>query len=218
MSEARNMCARKHDWDRCVYKLKKAVTALKASRIVIVDDDPIIRMDLRATLESAGYEIAGEARDGIEGVNLCETQRPDAVLMDIQMPLFNGLSAAQMINARGLCDCIIILTAYSMEEYVRTAADQGIMGYLVKPVSREMLIPAVEIALSRAASIRSLKKEVDGAKQVAKDRKLIERAKGILMKNERLTEDEAYKRLRKLAMDNRCPMAAIAEMLILNES
>lgn len=190
---------------------------MKRSRIVIVDDDPIIRMDLRATLESAGYEVVGEARDGIEGVNLCETQKPDAVLMDIQMPLFNGLSAAQMINARGLCDCIIIITAYSMEEYVRAAADQGIMGYLVKPVSREMLIPTVEIALSRAASIRSLKKEVDGAKQEAKDRKVIERAKGILMKNENLTEDEAYKRMRKLAMDNRCPMVSIAEMLIMNE-
>ena len=190
---------------------------MKRSRIVIVDDDSIIRMDLRATLESAGYEVVGEARDGIEGVNLCETQRPDAVLMDIQMPLFNGLSAAQMINARGLCDCIIILTAYSMEEYVRVAADQGIMGYLVKPVSREMLIPTVEIALSRAASIRSLQKEVDGAKQEAKDRKVIERAKGILMKNEKLTEDEAYKRMRKLAMDNRCPMVSIAEMLIMNE-
>lgn len=190
---------------------------MKRSRIVIVDDDPIIRMDLRATLESAGYEVIGEARDGIEGVNLCETLRPDAVLMDIQMPLFNGLSAAQMINARGLCDCIIILTAYSMEEYVRAAADQGIMGYLVKPVSREMLIPTVEIALSRAASIRSLQKEVDGAKQEAKDRKVIERAKGILMKNENLTEDQAYKRMRKLAMDNRCPMVSIAEMLIMNE-
>ena len=190
---------------------------MKRSRIVIVDDDPIIRMDLRATLESAGYEVVGEARDGIEGVNLCETQRPDAVLMDIQMPLFNGLSAAQMINARGLCDCIIVLTAYSMEEYVRAAADQGIMGYLVKPVSREMLIPTVEIALSRAASIRSLQKEVDGAKQEAKDRKVIERAKGILMKNENLTEDQAYKRMRKLAMDNRCPMVSIAEMLIMNE-
>ena len=190
---------------------------MKRSRIVIVDDDPIIRMDLRATLESAGYEVIGEARDGIEGVNLCETLRPDAVLMDIQMPLFNGLSAAQMINARGLCDCIIILTAYSMEEYVRAAADQGIMGYLVKPGSREMLIPTVEIALSRAASIRSLQKEVDGAKQEAKDRKVIERAKGILMKNENLTEDQAYKRMRKLAMDNRCPMVSIAEMLIMNE-
>lgn len=190
---------------------------MKRSRIVIVDDDSIIRMDLRATLESAGYEVVGEARDGIEAVNLCETQRPDAVLMDIQMPLFNGLSAAQMINSRGLCDCIIILTAYSMEEYVRTAADQGIMGYLVKPVSREMLIPAVEIALSRAASIRSLQKEVDGARQIAKDRKVIERAKGILMKNENLTEEQAYKRMRKLAMDHRCPMASIAEMLIMNE-
>lgn len=190
---------------------------MKRSRIVVVDDDPIIRMDLIMTLESAGYEVAGEARDGIEGVNLCETQKPDAVLMDIQMPLFNGLSAAQMINARGLCDCIIILTAYSMEEYVRAAADQGIMGYLVKPVSRETLVPAVEIALSRAASIRTLQKEVDGAKQVAKDRKVIERGKGILMKNENLTEDQAYKRMRKLAMDHRRPMVSIAEMLILNE-
>lgn len=193
------------------------MSALKRSRIVVVDDDPIIRMDLIMTLESAGYEVAGEARDGIEGVNLCETQKPDAVLMDIQMPLFNGLSAAQMINARGLCDCIIILTAYSMEEYVRAAADQGIMGYLVKPVSRETLVPAVEIALSRAASIRTLQKEVDGAKQVAKDRKVIERGKGILMKNENLTEDQAYKRMRKLAMDHRRPMVSIAEMLILNE-
>jgi len=191
---------------------------MRSSKVLIADDDPIIRLDLRMTLEGAGYEVVGEAGDGIEAVKICEMNRPDVVLMDIQMPLFNGLRAAKMISERDLCDCIIILTAYSMDEYIRTAADQGIMGYLVKPITKEMLIPAVEVALSRAASIRELQDEVDAAKQDAKNRKIIERAKGILMKNEHLSEEEAYKRLRKLAMDKRCQMVVIAEMLIMNET
>lgn len=190
---------------------------MKAVKALIADDDPIIRLDLRMTLESAGYHVVGEAGDGIEVVKLCELHRPDVILMDIQMPLFNGLGAAQMISERGLCDCIIVLTAYSMDEYVRTAADEGIMGYLVKPISHEMLLPVVKVALARSASIRLLRTEVDTAKREAKNRKLVERGKGILMRNEGLTEEEAYKRLRKLAMDRRCQMSSIAEMLILNE-
>lgn len=190
---------------------------MNGKRIFIVDDDPIIRMDLHMTLESAGYEVVGEAGDGIEAVKQSEIHRPDAILMDIQMPLFNGLNAAKMIYERKLCDCIIILTAYSMDEYVQNAAAQGIMGYLVKPFTREMLLPAIEVALSRAASIRSLQSEVDVAKKAAKDRKIVERGKGILMKSENLSEEEAYKRLRKLAMDKRCTMVDIAEMLVLNE-
>ncbi len=187
------------------------------AKILITDDDPIIRLDIRITLENAGYQVVGEAGDGIEAVKLCEEFRPDLVLMDIKMPLFNGLNAAKLINDRGLCDCIIILTAYSMDEYVKDAAEQGIMGYLVKPVSAQTLIPAVEVALARAAGIRKLREEIADTKQAVKDRKVIERAKGILMRKEGLTEDDAYKKLRKLSMDRRCPMAVIAEMLVLNE-
>ena len=190
---------------------------MTAAKVLIVDDDPIIRLDLLVTLEEAGYQVVGEAGDGIEAVKLCEMHHPDVVMMDIQMPLFNGLNAAKMIHEKGLCDCIVVLTAYSMEEYVRNAAEQGIMGYLVKPFNRETLIPTIEIALSRAAEIRSLQGEVDAAKKAAQERKVVERGKGILMKNENLTEEEAYKRLRKLAMDKRCAMVDIARMLIMNE-
>lgn len=191
---------------------------MEKAKVIIADDDPIIRMDLRLSLEGAGYRVIGEAGDGIEAVKLCEMNRPDVLLTDIQMPLFNGLNAAKMIAQQGLCDCIIILTAYSMEEYIQSAAEQGIMGYLVKPVTAKMLIPAVEVALSQASNIRALKHEVNNARQAAKDRKIIERGKGILMRRQGLTEEEAYKLLRKLSMDKRCSMANIANMLILNES
>lgn len=187
------------------------------TKVLIADDDPITRLDIRMALEEKGYEVIGEAGDGIDAVAVCKAEKPDVVLMDVQMPLFNGLKAAAMIYENNLCDCIVVLTAYSMEKYVKEAAAQGIMGYLVKPVSHEMLLPAIEVALSRAKEIKSLKGEITSAKKEVSDRKIMERGKGILMQKEGLTEEEAYFKLRKMAMNKRCSMADLAKMIVMNE-
>lgn len=187
------------------------------TRVLIADDDPIIRMDIRMILENDGYEVVGEAADGIEAVAVCEIEKPDIVIMDIQMPLFNGLKAAELINEKQLCDCIIILTAYAMDHYVKDAIKMNIMGYIVKPVSAQRLLPEIKVAYSMSREMSRLKKEISSSKKAMEDRKKMERAKGILMKQYNLTEEEAYLKLRKLAMDKRCSMSTISNFLIMNE-
>ena len=184
--------------------------------VVIADDDPIIRMDLSMMLENAGYDVKGEASDGIEAVKLCEQYNPDIILLDIKMPLFDGINAAKEINSRDLCSCIIMLTAYSDDKFVEQAAKNGVMGYLVKPITQDALLPAVKMAITRAENIDTLEDEIDHQKKITAERKIIERCKGIMMKEEGLTEEEAYKKLQKIAMDKRCTMAEIAGMMIKN--
>ncbi len=190
---------------------------MKQYKVLVADDDPIIRLDLVSILEQGGYEVIGEAEDGFEAVKMSEEAHPDLILMDIQMPLLNGLQAAKMIFERKLCDCILILTAFSDDKYVEEAVDQGILGYLVKPVSRQILLPAVKVALSRIDNIRQLRKEIEDANEVIRQRKIMERAKGILMKQKQYSEEKAYLEIKKMAMNKRCKMSEIAQIIILNE-
>lgn len=185
-------------------------------KVVIADDEPITRMDLSEMLEEAGYEVVGEASDGFDAIEICRKTRPNLILMDIKMPLLDGLKASKIINNENLADCIVLLTAYSGKEFIEEAKSAGVMGYVIKPINEKSLLPAIEIAMSKSEEINEIKNESLKNKESLEDRKKIEKAKGILMKAENITEAEAYSKIRKISMDKRCQMKNIAEIIILN--
>ncbi|WP_105617794.1 ANTAR domain-containing response regulator [Vallitalea okinawensis] len=186
-------------------------------RIVIADDEPVTRMDLCEILEDAGYNVVGSASDGFDAIELCREFRPDLVLMDVKMPLLNGLKATKIITEEQLTNCIILLTAYSGQEFIEEAKNLGVMGYLVKPINDRNLLPAIEIALSKSRQIENIKNDAKKAKQQVEDRKFIEKAKGVLIKNYCMSEEDAYKKIRKLSMNKGRSMKDIAQAIILNE-
>ncbi|WP_282935878.1 response regulator [Paenibacillus sp. RC67] len=181
--------------------------------IVVVDDDPIIRMDIREMLEEEGYTVAGEAKNGEEAVALVARLKPDLVIMDVKMPVMNGIKASQIIR-RMQDTSVLLLTAYSQKELVQDARRAGVAAYLVKPISEEDLIPAVEIALSQKERIDGLKKDLEELKQSLEDRKRIEKVKGMLMKAYALEEEEAYRRMREASMAARISLGKLAEQLL----
>lgn len=185
-------------------------------RVVIADDEPITRMDLAEILKEAGYDVVGEASDGFDAIELCRKTKPNLILMDIKMPLLDGLKASKIINNESLADCIVLLTAYSGKEFIEEAKAAGVMGYVIKPINEKSLLPAIEIALSKSEEIQEIRSESQKSKESLEDRKKIEKAKGILMREENLTEAEAYNKIRKISMDKRCQMKNIAEIIILN--
>ena len=185
-------------------------------RIVIADDEPITRMDLAEILKEAGYDVVGEASDGFDAIELCRKTKPNLILMDIKMPLLDGLKASKIINNESLADCIVLITAYSGKEFIEEAKAAGVMGYVIKPINEKSLLPAIEIALSKSEEIQEIRSESQKSKESLEDRKKIEKAKGILMREENLTEAEAYNKIRKISMDKRCQMKNIAEIIILN--
>lgn len=182
-------------------------------RILIAEDESLIRMDIRMMLEDAGYEVVAEAGDGDRAIELAFQHRPDLILMDIKMPKINGLQASQIIGKQ-LDLPILIITAYSQKEFVEKAQLDNVVGYLVKPIAEANLIPAVEIALHQSDKAKRLKHEIYSAKQEIEKRKLIERAKGILMEAEQLTEPVAFKRLRDTSMSRQMTMESLAKEII----
>ncbi len=184
--------------------------------IIVADDEPISRMDITEILEGEGHRILGEAADGFDAVELCRKHRPDIVLMDIKMPLLDGLKAARMIREERLAKAILLLTAYSGKEFVNQAKEIGVAGYLVKPVSEASLLPMIEIAISQAGEMSRMEGDIARAKAELESRKKIEKAKGILMRSQGISEDAAFKQIRKLSMDKQCPMKDIADIIILN--
>ena len=185
-------------------------------RIIVADDEPISRMDITEILEDAGYEVAGEASDGFDAVEMCRKHGPDLVLMDIKMPLLDGLKAARIIREEKLAGAVLLLTAYSGKAFVDQAKEVGVAGYLVKPVSEASLLPMIEVAVSQAGAITRMEEEMTKITEQLESRKLIEKAKGILMAADKISEDEAFRRLRKLSMDKQRPMKDIAKIVILN--
>lgn len=186
-----------------------------SASIVVVDDDPIIRLDIREMLEEEGYHVAGEAKNGEEAVELVANLKPDLVIMDVKMPKMNGIKATQIIRRLQERDTsILLLTAYSQKELVQEAREAGVSAYLVKPVSEEDLIPAVEIALSQREKMTALKKDLDTLRRSIDDRKLVEKAKGTLMKELALSEDEAYCKLREISMAERIQMPQLAQRIL----
>ena len=184
-------------------------------RVVIADDEPIIRMDLKELLSAEGYEVAGEAADGFDAVAACREQKPDLALLDIKMPLLDGLSAARIIFEEGLADTIIMLTAYSEREFVREAQAQGVSGYLIKPVDEKSLIPNIELAVARSREVRQLRREIRKVSDRLEGRTAIERAKGRLMARQGMDEQTAYDYIRRLSLEKKLSMRRVAELILM---
>ncbi|HEY8284808.1 MAG TPA: response regulator [Chloroflexota bacterium] len=185
-----------------------------ATRIVIADDEPLIRIDLRETLESLGYEVVGEAADGKHAVELARTFRPDIVIMDIKMPEMDGIAALRILTEENIAP-VLLLTAYGEGELVQQASDAGAVAYLVKPFRQSDLQPQIEVALARFGELRTLRAELDDVREALTVRKLVERAKGLLMETQGLKEAEAFRRIQKLSMDTRKSMKEVAEAILL---
>ena len=179
-------------------------------RILIAEDETIIRMDLRGMLEATGYEVCGEARDGVEAVELAEALAPDVIVMDVKMPRLDGIEAARRILERRAVP-IVMLTAFGQEELVERAVDTGVFGYLAKPFREQDVIPALAAARARHAEFAEVKLQATSLLEALEARKAIERAKGILMAKEGITEDEAFARLRRASQKSGRPMKVIAD-------
>lgn len=177
------------------------------SKIVVAEDEPITRMDICEMLADAGYSVVGEAANGLQAVELSRRFRPDLVLMDIKMPKLDGLQAAELLINENIVDSIIMLTAYSDKGFIDKVKDIGAIGYIVKPIDEKRLIPQVEIAIAKGREIKLLKDEIENTK-------VIFRAKEILMEKYRLTENDAYKKLRKLSMNKQCSIAETSKKII----
>ena len=184
------------------------------TRILVAEDEPIARMDLREMLENLGYNVIGEAGDGVAAVNLARVLKPDLVLMDIKMPEQDGISAAQTL-AQERAVPVLLLTAYSDREFVDRAVDAGVMGYLVKPFAEAQLKPAIEVALERWKEIRQIQHDLSVTQEQLETRKLVERAKGVLMDSQNLKEAEAFRRIQRLSMNSRKSMREVAEAILL---
>lgn len=186
---------------------------MKSLKIVLADDESLIRMDLMEMLTEVGHEIVGEAANGQEAVELVRGLKPDCVIMDVKMPVMDGLEAANIIGAEELAP-VLLLTAYSQEDIVAKAKDSGVIGYLVKPIREEQLFPALEIAVSRFAEMKQLNSELADLKESLETRKLLDRAKGILMTAHGMTEQEAYRKMQQFSMAKRITLKQLAESII----
>ena len=182
-------------------------------RVVIAEDEALIRLDLKEMLEEEGYVVAGEAADGEAAVALTENLRPDLVILDVKMPVLDGITAAERIAARHLAP-VVMLTAFSQRELVERARDAGAMAYLVKPFTKADLVPAIEIAASRFQEIGALESEVGTLRDRLEVRKLLDRAKGLLQADRGITEAEAFRWIQKTSMDRRMTMRAVAAELL----
>jgi response regulator NasT len=182
-------------------------------RIVIADNESIIRMDLKEMLEEAGHVIVGEAVNGVRAVELARKYRPDLVVMDIKMPEMDGITAAKMITSERLAP-VLLLTAYSQKEIIDKAKDSGVLAYLVKPVKEINLFPAMEIAISRFQEFSKLEEEIETLKTSLANRKILDRAKGILMAAHNLSEGEAYRRIQQYSMSKRVSITEVAQAIV----
>jgi response regulator NasT len=182
-------------------------------RILVAEDETIIRLDLKDLLERAGHEVCAEARDGEEAVELARTEQPDLAIMDVKMPRLDGIDAARRIlDERPIP--IVMLTAYGQDELVARAAEAGVFGYLVKPFREQDLLPAIATARARHEELQAVREEAESLTEALAARKTIERAKGLLMEKEGLTEPEAFARLRKASQVSQRPLKVIAEAVV----
>uniref|UniRef100_A0A7C3RUK9 Response regulator n=1 Tax=Dictyoglomus thermophilum TaxID=14 RepID=A0A7C3RUK9_DICTH len=186
----------------------------KPIRVLIAEDEPIVKMDIKEILEGQGYEVVGEASDGQLAVELARKLKPDVIIMDIRMPNLDGIEAAKILTQEEIAP-IIFLTAYSDKELVEKAKEVGVISYIVKPFKESDLFPAIEIAIARFKEFQLLRKEVEDLKDALETRKLVDRAKGLLMDREGLKEHEAFRLIQKASMDKRKPMKEIAQAIIL---
>ena len=182
-------------------------------RILIAEDETIIRLDLRALLEGAGFEVCAEARDGVEAVELAASEQPDLAVLDVKMPRLDGIEAARRIlEAQAIP--IVMLTAYGQEELVSRAVEAGVFGYLVKPFRETDLLPAIRTARARHEELAALREEADSLAEALAARKVIEQAKGLLMEREGLSEQDAFARLRKASQVSGRSLKVVAEAIV----
>jgi two-component system, response regulator PdtaR len=184
-----------------------------ALRVLVAEDETIIRLDLKETLERAGHEVCAEARDGEEAVDLARVEKPDLAVLDVKMPRLDGIEAARRILAERPIP-IVMLTAYGQDELVARAVEAGVFGYLVKPFRETDLLPAMQTARARHAELEALRDEAESLTEALATRKVVERAKGILMEQEGLSEQEAFTRLQRASQVSGRPMKFVAEALI----
>ena len=182
-------------------------------RVVIAEDEAIIRMDLRETLEEEGYEVVGETGRGDQAVELARALQPDLAILDIKMPGMDGVEAARIINGEKICG-VLMLTAFSQREVVEDARDAGALAFLVKPFQKSDLIPAIEVAMGRFRELRTLTGEIDALGEQLEARKFIERAKGVLMDECAMTENDAFSFIQRTAMSERTRMRDVAERIL----
>ena len=186
---------------------------MKPLKIVIADDEAVIRMDLKEILEGAGHEVVGETANGRRAVAIVRETSPDLVIMDIKMPDMDGVEAARLIAADHLAP-VLLLTAFDDAELIERAKDAGVLAYLVKPVEEKNLFPAMEIALSRWQEMQSLEEELFAMRDSLETRKLLDRAKGILMQAHNISESEAYRRMQRYSMEKRLSLKEVAAAVV----
>ena len=186
------------------------MTAPRAPRVLVAEDESLIRLDLVEMLREEGYEVCGEAADGAEAVRLATDLRPDLVMMDVKMPVLDGLSAAEQIVSARIAP-VVVLTAFSQRDLVERAREAGVMAYLVKPFQQKDLVPTIEMAVSRFAEVVALETEVADLSGRLAARKLIDRAKGVLQSEHGLTEPAAFRWIQQASMDGRRSMRAVAQ-------
>ena len=185
----------------------------KPRRVLVAEDEALIRLDLAEMLREEGYEIVGEAGDGQEAVRLAEELTPDLVILDVKMPVLDGISAAEQIVKNRIAP-VVMLTAFSQRELVERAVEAGAMAYLVKPFGKADLIPTIEVAVSRAAQLKALETEVGDLTERLETRKVVDRAKGRLQADSGMSEPEAFRWIQKTSMDRRTTMRAVAEGVV----
>jgi response regulator NasT len=184
----------------------------EALRVIVAEDEALIRMDVVATLQEAGYEVVGEAGDGEEAVKLAIELMPDLMIMDIKMPKLDGISAAEKISEHKIP--VVLLTAFSQADLVKRAADAGAMAYVTKPFKPSDLLPAIQIALSRSEELVALETEISDLNERLETRKLMDRAKGLLQSKMKLSEPEAFRWIQKASMDRRLSMSQVAKAVL----
>ena len=184
-----------------------------AIRIVLAEDEAIIRLDLRETLQEEGYEVVGDVGRGDQAVEMVDSLKPDVAIFDIKMPGMSGLEAAKIVSDKKICP-VVMLTAFSQREIIEQARDAGALAYLVKPFQKTDLVPAIELAIARFAELKSLSGEVAALGAQLEIRKLIDRAKGVLIDKHQMSESEAFSFIQSIAMSQRMKMGDIAEQII----
>lgn len=186
--------------------------------IAVAEDEPITRMDICAMLEDLGFSIAGEASDGFDAIELCRRTGPDIALLDVKMPVFDGLAAAETICRENLATAVVMLTAFSDDDIVARAAEAGVTGYLVKPVDRSKLLPTLEVAYAQALRLKESRDEAEKAQRQIREDREIHKAQKLFAQKQHCSDTEAYEKMRRMAMDKRVSLYTIAKAVVEQEA